>query len=182
MYEVLSEAASESVPGARGLVFLPYLSGERCPYADPNLRGAFVGLSLTSTKADVIRSVMEGVVLSLRDVRELFSEMGMSFSSVSTSGGGSQSSLWRQIHADVFQNDVVTVNGSREGAAYGAAMVAAVGSRVWGDFDVGTNKLRVENRATPNKELSDLYERLYGVYHGLHDALKPSFDSLAQIE
>lgn len=181
-YELLTETATRSMPGAGGLIFLPYLSGERCPYADPDLRGAFIGLSLKSTRADLIRSVMEGVILSLRDVNEIFREMGMNFRNISTSGGGAQSELWRRIHADIFQKEVITVNGSREGAAYGAAMVAAVGVRVWDSFESGIGTLQRETETHPDSQNKLVYDRLYKVYHGLYDALKQSFSALSDFE
>jgi xylulokinase len=105
--------------------------------------------------------------------------MGMSFRRISTSGGGAQSAFWKQVHADVFQKQVITVNGSREGAAYGAAMVAAVGAGVWETFKEGVDLMKVETSADPDIELREGYEKLYSIYHGLHDALKPSFDILA---
>jgi xylulokinase len=178
-YEILSDIAERSKPGSGGLIFLPYLGGERCPYPDPNLKAGFIGLSYNTEKGDMVRSVMEGVVFSLYDAHAIFKEMGMSFRRISTSGGGAQSRFWKQVHADIFQKQVITVNGSREGAAYGAAMVAAVGAGVWETFEEGVDLMKIETSVDPNTELKEGYETLYNVYHGLHDALKPSFDILA---
>ncbi len=178
-YEILSEMAKKTEPGSGGLIFLPYLGGERCPYPDPNLKAGFIGLSYNTTKSEMVRSVMEGVIFSLYDAHTIFEELGMDFRRVSTSGGGAQSSFWKQVHADIFQKDVVTLNGSREGAAYGAAMVAAVGIGVWNSFEQGVDLMKVETLTEPNKEYAAGYKKLYGVYHSLHDALKPSFDILA---
>jgi len=180
-YEIITEEAETAAAGSGGLIFLPYLGGERCPYSDPDLRASFVGLSHKTTKAEMIRSVMEGVIFSLWDVNSIISDMGMNFNLISTSGGGSQSSLWRQIHADVFQKKVITVNGSREGAAYGAAMVAAAGTGIWKTFSEGVDLMKIENTAEPDKKKEDLYRRLYEIYHGLYSGLKPCFDALAQI-
>ncbi|MFA7672147.1 MAG: FGGY-family carbohydrate kinase, partial [Sphaerochaetaceae bacterium] len=178
-YEILSEMAKKTEPGSGGLIFLPYLGGERCPYPDPNLKAGFIGLSYNTTKSEMVRSVMEGVIFSLYDAHTIFEELGMDFRRVSTSGGGAQSSFWKQVHADIFQKDVVTLNGSREGAAYGAAMVAAVGIGVWDSFKKGVDLMKVETLTEPNKEYAAGYKKLYEVYHNLHDALKPSFDILA---
>jgi xylulokinase len=180
-YEILSDMAKKSAPGSGGLIFLPYLGGERCPYPDPNLKAGFIGLSYNTGKADMVRSVMEGVVFSLYDAHSIFQEMGMDFRRISTSGGGAQSNFWKQVHSDIFQKQVITVNGSREGAAYGAAMVAAVGAGVWSSFEEGVNLMKIETAVDPNTELREVYESLFGVYHGLHDALKPSFDILAEL-
>ena len=111
-YELISREAEKSSVGAGGIVFLPYLIGERCPHVDPSARGAFVGLSLTSRKRDLYRSVLEGVIFSFRDVSEIFSSLGRDFRYIATSGGGAQSPLWRQIHADIFKKRVITVSGS----------------------------------------------------------------------
>ena len=181
-YEILTEEASNAAAGSGGLIFLPYLGGERCPYTDPNLKAAFTGISYNTTRAELIRSVMEGVIFSLWDVHSLIKKMDMEFDQISTSGGGSQSELWRQIHADVFQKKVITVNGSREGAAYGAAMVAAVGTGVWSTFKQGVDMMKIENEAIPDKKMKNLYQHLFGIYNRLYDRLKPEFDSLAEFE
>lgn len=181
-YEIMSAEAEKAAAGSGGLIFLPYLGGERCPYADPNLRAAFVGLSHKSTKAEVIRSVMEGVIFSLWDVNNIISKMDMDFNLISTSGGGAQSPLWRQIHADVFRKKVITVNGSREGAAYGAAMVAGAGTGVWNSFADVMPIVKTEHEAFPDINRGEIYSRLYDVYHDLYSSLKPRFDALAVLE
>ncbi len=181
-YEILTEEASHAAAGSGGLIFLPYLGGERCPYADPNLKAAFTGLSYSTTRAELIRSVMEGVIFSLWDINLLIKKLNMNFDKISTSGGGSQSQLWRQIHADVFQKKVITVNGSREGAAYGAAMVAAVGTGIWDSFKQGVEMMKTENETTPDKKMEKRYQHLYRIYNSLYSSLKPAFDGLAEFE
>jgi xylulokinase len=178
VYDLISREASQSPPGSRGLVFLPYLQGERCPHTDPDARGAFVGLSLTTRKSDLFRSAMEGVIFSFRDVAEIFSSLGMTFSHIATSGGGAQSAVWRQIQADIFKKRVITVSGSRGGAAYGAAIVAGVGLEVWSSFKEAAGVLRVETETEPNTENFALYDRFYGLYRGLYPLLRESFRGL----
>jgi len=179
VYELISRAAERSTPGAGGIVFLPYLTGERCPHVDPSARGAFVGLSLTSRKRDLLRAVMEGVIFSFRDVAEVFTSLGWDFRSIATSGGGAQSPLWRQIHADIFKKRVVTVSGSIGGAAFGAALVAGVGLKVWPDFESASRLLTVETDTRPEPARFDLYDRYYGLYRSLYPLLKPGFDTIS---
>ena len=178
VYDIISREAANSCPGANGLLFLPYLVGERCPHVDPDARGAFIGLSLTTRKCDLFRAVMEGVIYSFRDVAELFSAFGADFRCIATSGGGAQSALWRQIHADVFQKKVMTVNGSIGGAAYGATIVAGVGLNVWPDFEHACRLLKTETLTEPRARTRALYESRYGLYRSLYPVLKDGFRAL----
>ncbi len=178
-YELISREAEKSSPGAGGILFLPYLGGERCPHVDPAARGAFVGLSLTSRKRDIYRSVLEGVIFSFREVAEIFASLGQDFRHIATSGGGAQSALWRQIHADIFHKRVVTVSGSFGGAAYGAALVAGVGLKVWPDFEAACAQLAVETDTPPNPAHYELYDRYYALYRSFYPLLKPGFTALS---
>jgi len=178
VYETITREAEHAPPGAGGLIFLPYLSGERCPHTDPDARGAFIGLSTTTTKASLFRSIIEGVIFSFRDVAEIFNQIGMDFEHIATSGGGAQSNLWRQIHADIFKKKVVTVSGSRGGAAYGAAIVAGVGSGIWADFKEASSLLKVETVNNPEQKNFPLYDHYYSVYKSFYPLLKESFSTL----
>ncbi len=182
VYSIIDREAAGAPIGAGGVFFLPYLSGERCPYTDPTARGAFVGLTLGTSKRELFRSVMEGVIFSLRDVNEIFGRLGMTFDHVATSGGGAQSNVWRQIHADVFKMRVETVSGSREGAAYGAAVVAGVGTGLWSNFKEAASLLTVESVNKPNRENFEAYDRLYSIYHGLYSQLRDSFKRIDELE
>src|SRR5439155_21550255 len=127
-YPDLVEPAAEIPPGSAGLVFLPYLTGERTPYADPLARGAFIGLTLAHDRRHLTRAVLEGVAFGLRDGLDLMLAAGTPRpSQIRVSGGGTASSLWRQILADVLETEIATVSTS-EGAAYGAAILAATGA------------------------------------------------------
>jgi xylulokinase len=178
VYAVISREAENSNAGSNGLIFLPYLQGERCPYTDPEARGAFIGLSHNTNKSDLFRSVMEGVIFSFRNVADIFSQIGMNFEYVATSGGGAQSRLWRQIHADIFKKRVITVNGSREGAAYGAAIVAGVGLGMWSSFNEASALLRVETSTDPNKKNFSLYDEYFLIYRSLYPALRECFHKI----
>lgn len=181
VYEILGREAATSEPGSEGLLFLPYLIGERCPHTDPQARGAFVGLTLRHNRCHIIRSVFEGVIFSLRDVAELIEEMGVATTQIRTSGGGALSGLWRQIHADVFGSEVFTVSGSAEGGAYGAALVAGAGVGVWPNVEMAADVVKVETRNPPIPRDTEIYDRLFRLYQGLYSALKKSFDSISGI-
>ena len=127
VYDLMGKAAEQSRPGANGVLFAPYMSGERCPYPDPTPAAWFYGLSLSSTRGDITRAVMEGVTYSLRQLVDLMNSF-VSIEKVYTSGGGSVSPLWRQMQADIFDLPVYTMSASGEGGAYGAILVAGVGA------------------------------------------------------
>src|SRR6185295_19979577 len=120
-YERLTEEAAAAPPGANGLMWTPYLMGERTPHLDPNARAALVGLTASHTRAHVVRALLEGVAFSLRDTLEIFREMKVPVNEIRLGGGGARSKLWRQIQADVYGREVATVR-AEEGAAYGAAI------------------------------------------------------------
>ena len=126
-YEIITCMAKGVSAGSEGLLFLPYLAGERTPYADADARGAFLGLSLRHTRAHMARSVMEGITMSLKDCLELGEQSGVTASRIYLSGGGARSAFWQQMAADIFEIEVARV-GSDEGPAYGAAILAAVGA------------------------------------------------------
>ena len=181
-YELLTDEAQHVPPGSEGLVFLPYLTGERTPHPDPNARGAFVGLTLRHNKAHLTRAVLEGVAFGLRDSLELLKELGQSVSQVRVSGGGARSALWQQILADVFGVELVMVNVT-EGAAYGAALLAGVGAQVYPTIEEACDRtIRITQRVEPIPENVARYAECYAVYRSLYPALKPSFDRLGMIQ
>jgi len=178
-YELLTEEAAAVGPGSEGLLFLPYLTGERTPYPDPNARGAFVGLTVRHGKGHLVRSVLEGVSFGLRDSLKLIRGLGVPIEQVRASGGGARSEVWRQIQADVFNTELVMVNIT-EGAAFGAALLAGVGAGIYSSVNEGVSTaIRVIRRTAPQRESAQVYQQLYPLYRGLYGALKPTFDALA---
>ena len=172
-YDTFLAPAASIPPGCEGLLFLPYLTGERTPYPDPLARGAFVGLTVRHSLPHMARAVLEGVAFGLRDSFELIKAAGLSdIQQVRVSGGGARSALWRQILADVFHTELVTVN-TTEGAAYGAALLAGVGTGVWPSVDDACQAtVRQTGSAAPNPETAGFYERSYTVYRQLYPALR----------
>lgn len=175
VYDIMGETAESSVPGANGVIFTPYLTGERCPYPDPNARGTFYGLSLNTTKGDFTRSVMEGVTYSLKQLIDIMNNFAAS-EKVYTSGGGSASALWRQMQADIFDLPVYTMSAASEGGAYGAVMVAGVGAGVWKNLGEAVSIIKPETKTLPNPENQPAYNKAFAVYSKLYHALKPVYD------
>jgi xylulokinase len=177
-FDDLLAPAAAVPPGSDGLLFLPYLTGERTPHPDPLARAAFIGLTVRHTRAALTRAVLEGVAFGLRDGFELMKTAGLAnVTQVRASGGGLRSPLWRQILADVLGTEIVTVT-TTEGAAYGAALLAAVGLGEFGSVAEGCEKVvRVSGRTTPSHQI-DSYNQAYQLYRTLYPALKPTFDAL----
>ncbi|HWQ57516.1 MAG TPA: FGGY-family carbohydrate kinase, partial [Clostridia bacterium] len=169
-YAALDYAAQQVAPGADGLLFLPYLNGERCPHNDPRAKGAFVGLSLAHGKGHFARAVLEGVAFSLREVFELVAPGGAE--EIVLAGGGAKSGLWRAIIADVFGLPAVTVYGSEEGGAYGAALVAGANPAMWGDLVRAMSLVRQKSRTLPEDGHTALYQERYAAYKRLYPALR----------
>lgn len=180
-FGTINAQVEASPAGAKNLLFLPYLTGERCPYPDPDARGVFFGLSLLHDKGDMARAVMEGVVFGLRDIYELIKAANPALkpTEVVSSGGASKSKVWRQIQADIFNLPVKTQTGAAEGGAYGAAVVAGVGAGVWRDIEHAAELLEDETLTMPIPENVAVYEKLYNTYRGLYTDLKDRFKELS---
>ncbi len=178
-YKILTEKASKVSAGSEGLLFLPYLSGERMPYPDPDAKGAFIGLTLRHNKSHMTRAVLEGVTYGLRDGFELMRNLGIKPNQVRASGGGTKSKLWLQLLADNFDSQIATVNAT-EGAAYGAALLAGVGTGVYNSVEDACRKtIKVTAKYQPGSD-KKAYEDFYPRYRGLYPALKDEFSSLTQ--
>jgi xylulokinase len=166
--------------GSRGLLFLPYLNGERCPHPDPSARGGFVGLTARHGAADMTRSVMEGVTHSLFDIYALMEKVGIGRTVIKASGGGARSALWRQMQADLFGCDVVTTEGAAEGGAFGAALIAGVGVGVWPSAIEAATACRPVTRETADAATGELLRKAFEIYGGLYGALAPSFAAIGK--
>ena len=174
-YDYICAAAGAVPPGAEGLLFLPYLTGERTPHKDPFAKGAFVGLSLRHTRAHMARAVLEGVAYALRDSFEILHEMGVSTEQVRASGGGARSTVWRQIQADVNKAPLVLINID-EGPAYGAALLASVGTGMYGSVEEACDAtIRVVDTCEPDAARAAAYDPWFAEYQAAYQALAPGF-------
>jgi len=179
-YDVLLADAARIPIGTEGLVFLPYLTGERTPHRDPLARGAFVGLTLRHTQAHLARAVVEGISFGLRDSIELMRELGLHVNEVRAAGGGARSAIWRQMLADIFEADIALVN-STEGGAFGVALLAGVGIGLWRNAREACDAvIRVTARTSPSADpaVRRQYAEAYARFRDLYPALKPAFARL----
>lgn len=180
-YDRLLREAEAVAPGSEGVLFLPYLMGERTPYSDPDARGAFIGLNMTHQRGHMTRAILEGVGFGLRDSLEIIREQHIPVEAVRVSGGGAKSPLWRQILADVFGLPV-DLAGAAEGPAYGAAILAAVGMNYFASVEEASHTLiRVTSSAVPAKDRQKRYQAMYDVYQGLYGTLKDTFKKTAAL-
>ncbi len=180
-FDQLVDEAIEIPPGSEGLLFLPYLTGERTPYSDPLARGAWVGLTIRHHRAHLTRAVLEGVAFGLNDSFTLIKEAGLgSVDQVRVSGGGAKSQLWKQILADVLGVELVTVN-TTEGAAFGAALLAGVGAGLFANVPEAAERIiQLTGSTTPSPAMS-AYQDYYPRYRALYPALADQFKALAEI-
>ena len=170
-YDRLTAEASAIPPGSDGLLWAPYLMGERTPYLDPTARAALVGLTASHTRGHVVRAILEGVAFSLKDSFTLFAQMGVPVRNIRLGGGGARSPLWRQIQADVYGRDVEILE-AEEGAAYGAAILAGVGIGLWNSVDDATNKVvRVAQRIAPQAAATEPMNSSYAAYRRMYPAI-----------
>ncbi|MBR1584108.1 MAG: xylulokinase [Clostridia bacterium] len=170
-FDLMTDLARQSPPGARGIVFAPYLSGERCPYPDPNARGVLYGMSLNTTQADLVRAVMEGIVFSLRQIVDIYRAFAPVRGAVA-SGGGAASDLFLQMQADIFGLPVRTVSAAAEGGAYGAALIAGLGLGWFQSAEEAVAVLRTEREFAPVPAHTAACEKTYALYKRLYPALK----------
>ncbi len=182
-YKVLLAEAEKTPAGSLGLFFLPYLAGERTPHADPLARGCFVGLTQSHHRGHLVRSVLEGVAFSLRDSLEIIKGLKVPVKQIRTSGGGGKSPLWRQIQADVFGQDVITIN-AEQGPAYGVSLLAAVGAGAFKNvIEACEATIRVTSRTTCHQSRLPyrIYAKSYPVFRRLYGSLKDDFRAIAEL-
>ena len=179
IYKVIVDEAASVDAGAEGLIFLPYLTGERTPHPDPDARGVFFGITLRHSRPHFARAVLEGVAYALNDTFEIFNDIGVEMNQVRASGGGAKSPVWRQIHADVTGRTHVTLNID-EGPALGVALLAAVGTGAYASVaDACRAVIRTTDACDPSTSTAT-YRRHYGVYRALYPALKDQFQAVSR--
>ena len=176
-YEQLTAEAATAPPGSDGLLWAPYLMGERTPHLDPNARAVLVGFTASHNRAHVVRAILEGVAFSLKDTFTIFGEMNVPVNRIRLGGGGARSSLWRQIQADVYGREVETV-AAEEGAAYGAAILAGVGGKIWPSVDAACEAVvHVADRVIPNAAAVTLMKASYEKYRRIYPAMRSIMNS-----
>jgi xylulokinase len=180
-YELLTAKAAEAPAGCEGLFWLPYLTGERTPYADPAAKACWVGIHSRTTENELVRAVMEGATFAMNDVVTLMKQCGQKVTQIRLSGGGARSGFWRQLQADIYGATCATINAA-EGPAYGVALLAAVGTgRFKNVREACKSAIKVTRTIKPTAKARRLYARYYGQYRRLYPALKDQFAQIAKL-
>ncbi len=180
-YFLLNDEAALAGPGAEGLFFLPYLTGERAPHYDSDARGSWVGLSVRHGRPHLVRSILEGASYAMRDSLELIREMGVTIDQVRLSGGGARSPLWRQIQANIYGVDAQTVNAT-EGPAFGVALLAMVGAGVFATVPEACDAtIRLVDRTAVEPEVAAFHDRGHAIYRKLYADLRETFGAIAAL-
>ena len=180
-YFLLTDEAALAGPGAEGLFFLPYLTGERTPHFDPDAKGAWIGLTVRHGRAHMIRSLLEGATFAMRDSLELIREMGVAIEQVRVSGGGARNALWRQIQADIYGCDVHTLN-STEGPAFGVALLAQVGTGGFRSVPEACDAtIRAVESTAVDPKAKAFYDQAYAIYRQLYLDLRESFRAISEL-
>ena len=180
-YTKLDQLADEIEPGSEGLIFLPYLYGERTPHADANARGVYFGISGKHDQRHFTRSVLEGVTFALKDSLELIKDKGVKIKEIRAIGGGAKSGVWQQILADILGEEINLLN-VEEGPAFGAALIAGVGVGVYGSFADAVNRIiKVEKTIIPGIQNAERYNQYYQLYKKLYYSLKENFKELKKL-
>ena len=181
-YDAATAEAEQVVAGSNGLLFLPYLNGERTPHADPSARGSFVGMNLTHERGHMTRSVMEGITFALRDSLDIIETLGVPVRQIRASGGGSKNPFWRQMQADVFGKKITTLE-VEQGPAYGVALLAAVGDGAYNTIQTACKAtIQVADETKPDRKAVAHYNKLFPIYRDLYTQLKPSMSTLAEYQ
>jgi xylulokinase len=181
-YELLTAEAEAAPAGCDGLFWLPYLTGERTPHADPYARGCWIGLHAGTGRNEMIRSVLEGVTFAMNDAVTILRDRGLKINEVRLSGGGARSAFWRQLQADVYGCKCVTIN-AEEGPAYGVALLAAVGAGEYKTVNEACkDAIETVRIIRPDRKSKALYAKLYEQYRRLYPALKDEFRHIADLD
>jgi xylulokinase len=180
-YFLLTDEAATVSPGAEGLFFLPYLTGERSPHFDPDAKGAWIGLTVRHGRAHMIRALLEGATFAMRDSLELIRDMGVTINQVRLSGGGARNPLWRQIQADIYGCHAHTLN-STEGPAFGVALLALVGIGAYSTVPEACDAtIRSIDETRVDPKAKAYYDRAYPVYRQLYTDLKGTFKTISDL-
>jgi len=172
-FEELLGGIDQVSPGSNGLLFAPYISGERTPYTDSKIRGTFLGIDISHTRDHFARAVLEGITYSLRDTQEIMRQyFNKKFKQIVSVGGGAKNKEWLQMQADIFNTPIVTLS-TEQGPGMGAAMIAAVGAGWFEDFKACSERfVNYQEEVQPNQENVKKYEASYKLYRKIYPTIK----------
>lgn len=181
-YELMNLQAERSQPGANGLLYFPYLLGERAPRWNPDARAVYFGLSMAHTRADIIRATLEGITLNLKVILEAFRQQGARIDAMRVIGGGANGRIWRQIMADIYGIPIQRPALLAEATSFGAALAGGIGVGIYKDWSLAETISPIIDELQPNPQLADRYEKLYGIFNRAYQAFEPIYAELAAIQ
>ncbi|GAB4551834.1 MAG: xylulokinase [Anaerolineae bacterium] len=181
-YEIINLNAARSPVGANGLIYLPYLMGERSPRWNPRARGAFIGLTIRHTRSDMIRAVLEGITYNLRIILEAFTKQGAAIESMRVIGGGARGRFWNKLMADIYGVPVHRLAILEEATSMGAAVAGGVGVGLYKDFSISEQMNQIAETVQPDPLAQQKYQTLYPIFEACYQQLVPIYDMLAQVE
>ncbi|HHW03316.1 MAG TPA: xylulokinase [Thermoanaerobacterales bacterium] len=179
-YEIINDEIEKSPPGARGILFLPYLLGERTPHWNPNARGAFIGITVGHKREDLLRAVMEGVTYNLNTILNIFKNY-VPIDSMIVIGGGAKGRIWRQMMADIYGVRILKPNYLEEATSMGAAVIGGIGVGEFKDFDAINKFIKIESEHNPDPSKREIYDKTYQVFLHSYDALTGIYEELARL-
>jgi len=179
-YELMNLSAQKSPPGAKGLVFLPYLLGERSPRWNPRARGAFIGLTVRHTRGDMVRAVLEGVTMNLRVILEAFTSQGARIDAMRVIGGGARGRFWNQLMADIYGVPVQRLAILEEATSMGAALAGGIGVGLYKDFGMSQTMNAIAETFQPDPAAQAAYARVFPIFEAAYQALLPIYDQIAE--
>jgi xylulokinase len=180
-YEIINLGAEKSPVGANGLIYLPYLMGERSPRWNPRARGAFIGLTIRHTRSDMVRAVLEGITFNLRVILDAFTRQGAQIEAMRVIGGGARGRFWNHIMADVYGIPIHRLSILEEATSMGAAVVGGVGVGLYPDFSITEQMNQIAETLQPNPAARATYERIYPIFERCYQSLLPVYDMLAEV-
>jgi xylulokinase len=181
-YELMNINAEKSPPGASGLIYLPYLLGERSPRWNPRARGAFIGLTVRHTHSDIVRAVLEGITMNLRVILEAFTGQGARIDAMRVIGGGARGRFWNRIMADIYGLPVQRLAILEEATSMGAALAGGIGVGLYPDFSMSEHMNRTVEVIEPDPGAQAVYAKLYPIFEAAYQSLVPIYDMLAEVE
>ncbi|MEM7119554.1 MAG: FGGY-family carbohydrate kinase, partial [Chloroflexota bacterium] len=181
-YELMNKLASQSPAGANGLIYLPYLMGERSPHWNPNARGGYVGLTIRHSRADMIRATLEGITFNLRIILDAFQKQGAGIEAMRVIGGGARGLFWNQVMADIYEMPVQRLAILEEATSMGAALTGGIGVGLYPDFSMAEQMNGIVSEVMPETAVLPTYRQLYPLFEATYIALEPIFEELAAIE
>ena len=179
-YELINQKIAQSPPGARGVIFLPYLLGERTPRWNPKARGAYIGLNLEHKRADLLRATLEGVSMNLSIILDIFRQQ-VAIRDIVVIGGGAKGAIWREIMADIYDANILKPNYLEEATSMGAAIIGGVGVGVFKDFDVIDRFIKIESTQKPDQERQKVYQKIKPIFEKCYHALVDVYEDLAAL-